>query len=126
MHLSGLSYVPWKHCTHPIDRLSILAVVTHVPWYSVIRQLSLPRAVVSCVRRYLEPTTSVATKGGTGRTLYREATNETPVDGVSVVVNLMLGRRSLVFQKVWQPGSMGAECKDTRRVSGRSLPAAPP
>ena len=37
-------------------------------------------------------------------TLDREATKETPLDGVSVMVNLMLGRRSLVSPKVWQPG----------------------
>ena len=36
-------------------------------------------------------------------TLDREATKETPVDGVSVMKNPMLGRRSLVFPKLWQP-----------------------
>ena len=36
-------------------------------------------------------------------TLDREATKETPVDGFSAAKNPMLGRRSLVFLKVWQP-----------------------
>ena len=60
-----------------------------------------------CGRRYLGPTTGAATKGGQvflPGTLDREATKETPLDGVSVMGNRMLGRRSLVFPKVWQPG----------------------
>ena len=37
-------------------------------------------------------------------TLNREETKETHLDGVSVMGNSMLGRRSLVSPKVWQPG----------------------
>ena len=37
-------------------------------------------------------------------TRVREATKETPVDGVSDMKNPMPGRRSLVFPKVWKPG----------------------
>ena len=37
-------------------------------------------------------------------TLDREETKETPLDGVSVMGNPMLGRRSLVSPKVWKPG----------------------
>ena len=37
-------------------------------------------------------------------TLDHPATEETPVDGVSVMNNPMQGRRSLVFPKVWQTG----------------------
>ena len=33
-----------------IDRVSTLVPATHVLLYSVIRQLSLPRAVVSCMK----------------------------------------------------------------------------
>ena len=61
-----------------------------------------------CGRRYIGPKTSVATKGGQVvllGTLDREATKETPFDGVSVMGNPMLGRRTLVSSRVWQPGS---------------------
>ena len=37
-------------------------------------------------------------------TLDHLATEETPVDGVSVIKNPVQGRRSLVCPKVWQPG----------------------
>ena len=37
-------------------------------------------------------------------TLYRGSTKETPLDGVSGMGNPMLGKRSLVSPKVWQPG----------------------
>ena len=59
-----------------------------------------------CSRRYIGPTTGVATKGVQVvvlGTLDREATKENPLDGVSVMGNPMLGRRSLMSPKVWQP-----------------------
>ena len=37
-------------------------------------------------------------------TLVLGATEETLVDGISVMKNPMQGRRSIVFPKVWQPG----------------------
>ena len=36
--------------------------------------------------------------------LFREATKKTPLDGASVTMNPMLGRRSPVSPRVWQPG----------------------
>ena len=49
VHLAGLSPAPWRHCNAVIDRSSLLMTVTRVPLYRVIWQLSLPRAVVSCM-----------------------------------------------------------------------------
>ena len=39
-------------------------------------------------------------------TLDREATKKTTLDGVSVMGNPMLGRRTLLSPKVWQPGCL--------------------
>ena len=60
-----------------------------------------------CGRRYLGPTTGEAIKGGQvvlPGTLDREATKETPLDGVSVMGNPKQGRRSLLSSRGWQPG----------------------
>ena len=47
VHLSGLSPAPWRRCNAAIDGMSLLMAVTRIPLCRVIRQLSLPRAVVS-------------------------------------------------------------------------------
>ena len=56
-----------------------------------------------CGRRYLEPQPGHPQKGGQVvllGALVREATEENPVDSVSVMKNPMLGRRSLAFPTV--------------------------
>ena len=60
-----------------------------------------------CGRRYFELKPAQPQRGVQVvllGTLVLEATEETPVDGVSVMKNPMQGRRSLVFPKVRQPG----------------------
>ena len=76
-----------------------------------------------CSRRYLGPATGAATKGGTGPPSGHPVPRgheEDSLDVFSVMGNPMLGRGSLLSSG---DGNLGADCKDTRRVSGRCLPA---
>ena len=99
------------HARHvpPIITARYFPLHLHVPTYVYTshRKLCAMVRVQCCGRRYLEP--QPAQPRWEGQVVLRtplvlEATEETPVDGVSVMKNPMLGSRSLVFAKVWQPG----------------------